>query len=226
MEPAFAQSQLGMSSWQRLHSGVSKQRALSVEATSGVLPQSQQRVSVLFSHGPGHDSPGHPECEARGPAAERGATSVPEEYLHLLSDSTRVASLSEASSCHDERYLDWLSKLAEKEQRGQIDMSTYFCGSASLNAALVATAAAKDLSDVVMHSCKPAFAVTRPPGHHAIANESMGFCLTNHVAIAAKHLQQQYEQINRVAILDPDVHAGNGTEAAFWEVCALLSLLF
>jgi len=60
-----------------------------------------------------------------------------------------------------------------------------------------------------------AFCLTRPPGHHAEPNRVMGFCLINHVAVAARYVQRRYG-LSRVAILDFDVHHGNGTQAAFW----------
>jgi acetoin utilization deacetylase AcuC-like enzyme len=61
-----------------------------------------------------------------------------------------------------------------------------------------------------------AFVATRPPGHHATATEAMGFCLVNHVAVAARHLQAT-GRAERIAIVDWDVHHGNGTQAIFEE---------
>jgi acetoin utilization deacetylase AcuC-like enzyme len=61
-----------------------------------------------------------------------------------------------------------------------------------------------------------AFALARPPGHHALANTAMGFCLINNVAVAARYAQAELG-LRRVAILDWDVHHGNGTQAIFWE---------
>ena len=61
-----------------------------------------------------------------------------------------------------------------------------------------------------------ALAAVRPPGHHATASEAMGFCLLNNIAIAARHAQQQYD-IQRVMIVDYDVHHGNGTQDIFYD---------
>lgn len=71
--------------------------------------------------------------------------------------------------------------------------------------------------DAVMHGdVRNAFGLVRPPGHHSTRNESLGFCVYNNIAIAARYAQQQHG-CKRVAIIDWDVHHGNGTEDIFWE---------
>ena len=85
----------------------------------------------------------------------------------------------------------------------------------SLDAALRAAGAGVLGIDLVMSDkASQAFCGVRPPGHHATMDQGMGFCLLNNVAIAARYLQQNW-QIERVGIIDFDVHHGNGTEAAF-----------
>lgn len=85
----------------------------------------------------------------------------------------------------------------------------------SWQAALRAAGAAVAATNAVLDGeIENAFCAIRPPGHHAMPNQAMGFCLFNNVAIAAKHALQ-VRGLNRVAIIDFDVHHGNGTEAAF-----------
>jgi acetoin utilization deacetylase AcuC-like enzyme len=85
----------------------------------------------------------------------------------------------------------------------------------SLNVAKLATGAVMAGVDAVMQNeSKAAFALVRPPGHHATADKGMGFCIYNHVAVAARYAQHKYA-VQRVLILDIDVHHGNGTQAIF-----------
>ena len=72
--------------------------------------------------------------------------------------------------------------------------------------------------DAVMQGeAENAFVAVRPPGHHATRENAMGFCLFNNVAVAAKRSQNQYKEIDRVAIVDWDVHHGNGTQGIFYD---------
>ena len=86
----------------------------------------------------------------------------------------------------------------------------------SFDAALFAAGGAVAGVDAVMNGAKNAFVAVRPPGHHATAENAMGFCIFNNVAIAARHAQNHYKEIERVAIIDWDVHHGNGTQGIFY----------
>lgn len=87
----------------------------------------------------------------------------------------------------------------------------------SFDAALFAAGGAVAAVDAVMQGeSDNAFVAVRPPGHHATAERAMGFCLFNNVAVAARYAQNRYKEIERVAIIDWDVHHGNGTQGIFY----------
>ncbi len=87
----------------------------------------------------------------------------------------------------------------------------------SFDASLYAAGGAIAAVDAVMKGeAKNAFVAVRPPGHHASAERAMGFCLFNNVAVAARYAQNKYKEIERVAIVDWDVHHGNGTQGIFY----------
>jgi len=112
---------------------------------------------------------------------------------------------------HESKYIDYLVKNAPKEGVFTIDDDTLM-NNATLPAALYSAGAAVDAVDLVMSGeISAAFCATRPPGHHAERNKAMGFCFFNNVAIAAAYAKEKY-QLSRVAIVDFDVHHGNGTE--------------
>jgi acetoin utilization deacetylase AcuC-like enzyme len=111
---------------------------------------------------------------------------------------------------HDRRYVQALQQLANRGG-GQIDGDTPV-SPRSFDVALLAVNAWLDGIDLVWQTANPAFVLARPPGHHAVSQVGMGFCLFSNAAIAAHYALEQ-PGIDRVAILDWDVHHGNGTQA-------------
>jgi acetoin utilization deacetylase AcuC-like enzyme len=159
----------------------------------------------------GHRQDGHPERPARVEAVAGGIAD-----LHLGSDlivvRARPATTAEMVRVHAPAYLEGLQRFCE-DGGGHLDADTY-ATSASWEAARTAAGAGLVAVDTLTErGTGVAFVAARPPGHHALADASMGFCLVNSVAVAAAHLVARGE---RVLILDWDVHHGNGTQALFW----------
>ena len=118
---------------------------------------------------------------------------------------------------HPESYLRAVMReIPEEDTIRQIEADTYV-GPKSLQAALTGIGGAMAaVDDVFTGKVDNAFVAARPPGHHAEKDKYMGFCLFNNVAIAARHAQRKYG-LERVAIVDWDVHHGNGTQDIFWD---------
>lgn len=116
-------------------------------------------------------------------------------------------------SIHDPEYLEKFYRCSSKGQ--SLDLDTYTT-KASWELAKSAAGGAIAVAKSVWHQeFKRGFALTRPPGHHATSNRGMGFCLLNNIAIAAEYLLQ-CEGAIRLAIIDLDLHHGNGTQDIFW----------
>jgi acetoin utilization deacetylase AcuC-like enzyme len=117
---------------------------------------------------------------------------------------------------HDPAYVDIVRILCEEGFTFVGDSATTICSS-SFDVAAVATGGVLAACDaVITGQVDRAFCAVRPPGHHASADQALGFCLFNHVATAAEHLLRTY-RLQRVAVVDFDVHHGNGTQNIFEE---------
>jgi acetoin utilization deacetylase AcuC-like enzyme len=155
---------------------------------------------------------GHPERPDRVRAIEDALSA--ERFARLVRRDAVAGDIGLASLVHDERYLDQLRALRPAEGIGQIDEDT-FISSGSLDAAATALGGALGALDAVVHGeCANAFCAARPPGHHAEIARPMGFCLINTVAVTAREAQRKHGA-ERVAIVDFDVHHGNGTQDIF-----------
>ena len=114
------------------------------------------------------------------------------------------------SQIHPRDYVESVKRIASRGG-GRIDMDTSVSPS-SYDVALLAVSAWLDAVDLVVHQGHPSFVLARPPGHHAERDRGMGFCIFSNAAIAAYYALKQFT-IDRVAVLDWDVHHGNGTQA-------------
>jgi acetoin utilization deacetylase AcuC-like enzyme len=156
---------------------------------------------------------GHPERPDRLRAIERILEAEP--FQMLVREQAPAASLAAIALCHPMDYIQGIRDATPKEGLVRLDADTTM-SPGSFEAALRAAGGAVHAVDEVMgESVANAFVATRPPGHHAETAVPMGFCLFNNAAIAARHAQSQHGA-ERVAIVDFDVHHGNGTQDIFW----------
>ena len=173
-------------------------------------------TTLLFDHPAslGHDTlPGHPERPDRIRAIER-ALGEP-RFAGLERRIAPEASPETVALAHPRAFVDAL--LAASPERGfvQVDADTIL-SPGTLAAALHGVGGAVAAVDAVMaREAANAFVATRPPGHHAERSQAMGFCFFNQAAVAARHAQAAHGA-ERVAVVDFDVHHGNGTQDIFW----------
>ncbi len=161
-----------------------------------------------------HDTgAGHPECAERISVLQ-SLLSGP-EFAGMPRVQAREARRSELAAVHSDGHIEAVAASAGRA-------STYFdadtpASAASYSAALLAAGAAVELVDAVAAgSLDNGFAALRPPGHHAERGRPMGFCLFNNVAVAARHLRAQVG-LERILVVDWDVHHGNGTQHCFYD---------
>ncbi|MCY1020507.1 histone deacetylase [Pyxidicoccus sp. MSG2] len=158
-------------------------------------------------HEPGH---GHPESPARLQRILGVLASAPVPGTVMA--SPRSATDAELASVHTPELLARLERLSGHE--AQIDPDTRVSPDSVDAARLAAGASVQAVEEVMKGRARNAFALVRPPGHHAEPDRAMGFCLFNNVAVAAEAGRRLGAE--RVLVLDWDVHHGNGTQAAFW----------
>ncbi len=167
----------------------------------------------IFSHRAflDHNRPPHPENPARLEAILQAIENSPwRDRLEL--SIHRLATFEELAWVHTPDYIDRVLALDGKE-KGAIDPETPLTAG-SVHAARLAVGLAIELVERVIHEAQPGFALLRPPGHHARPSEGMGFCIFNNIAVAAHKAKTL--GIQRILILDWDVHHGNGTQDAFY----------
>jgi acetoin utilization deacetylase AcuC-like enzyme len=173
-------------------------------------------TTLLISHPACLDHtnpPGHPERPDRLRAIEQVLGQ--ERFQFLTRDQAPRASFETIALCHSEHEIAEIRHRAPKEGFAHIDADTSM-SPGSLEAMLRSAGGALAATDAIMTgAAQNAFVATRPPGHHAESQRPMGFCFFNNVAIAARYAQRKYG-ISRAAVIDFDVHHGNGTQEIFW----------
>jgi acetoin utilization deacetylase AcuC-like enzyme len=162
----------------------------------------------------GHETPdGHPERTGRYGAV--AAALADADFAGLVRLGPPRAARETLERAHPQAYIDRICKAAPAEGFAQLDPDT-FMSEGTLEAALRAAGGAVAAVDAVFAGeAGNAFVACRPPGHHALSARAMGFCLFNNAAVAAHHARARHGA-DKIAVVDFDVHHGNGTEAIFW----------
>ena len=178
-----------------------------------------------------HDDPSHPENANRLRAIEAALdkTGLRERLTHL---QPTPATREQITAVHAEEYVDALEKVMARAPAYVDYAPTYIVPESFETAVLAAGGAIRAVDAVIdagrddpagrLYETNAAFALVRPPGHHATPDAAMGFCLFNNIAIAARHAQARGAA--RVLIVDFDVHHGNGTQDAFYADPSVLFL--
>jgi acetoin utilization deacetylase AcuC-like enzyme len=168
------------------------------------------------NHDPG---PGHPDDPDRLTGISAAVRADPDLARVLVQVEAPAATLQDLLRVHTPEHVALVRQAAEEASRTgarqPLDPDTLVSGP-SLDAALAAAGCAIEAAEIVARGeAATSFACCRPPGHHALPGRAMGFCLFNNVAIAARRVQQRFP-IQRLLIVDWDVHHGNGTQDVFW----------
>ncbi len=161
-----------------------------------------------------HDIGNHPENAKRMEAISDGLRQS-DLGKTLVWEEPRKATQEELQLVHTEKHVKRIESIA-KDGGGMADPDTVVSPASFDVACLSAGALLAAVDAAFSKNEKRAFIVSRPPGHHALPDKAMGFCLFNNVAIAARYAQTKYK-LSKVLILDWDVHHGNGTQDIFYE---------
>jgi acetoin utilization deacetylase AcuC-like enzyme len=156
---------------------------------------------------------GHPERPDRLRVIEEmlGA----EQFSALVRAQAPSAPFETIALCHPMEHIEHIRQATPQQGMVRIDADTSLSPGSFEAALRAAGGAVHAVNEVIGGRADNAFVATRPPGHHAETVREMGFCLFNNAAIAARHAQDHYD-LGRVAIVDFDVHHGNGSQEIFW----------
>jgi len=170
--------------------------------------------TVLITHPDclGHETPqGHPEQIARLEVLLKALERLPVEVL-----SAPLAQEADLLSVHPQHYLDALGAASPAHGSAALDADTHLSAGSLKAAYRAAGGVLLAVDQVLSGAAQNAFVATRPPGHHAETAKAMGFCLFGNAALGAKYALDRYG-LQRVAVVDFDVHHGNGTQDLLWE---------
>jgi len=172
------------------------------------------KTAYTFVESPEHVYPDHPERPGRLDILKPKLDTYDAEQL-----DAKPASHDEIGLVHDPKLVSTLEKICREEAPGIIDQAPTYVTKTSFDDALLAAGGVLTCSRAVLNGdADNAFAIVRPPGHHAEPDKAMGFCIFNNIAIAARDAivgADGRPPLQRVMVIDYDAHHGNGTQAAF-----------
>jgi len=181
-----------------------------------------QMTTLLITHPAcfDHLTPaGHPERPDRLRAIESALEA--ERFQHLVRVQAPAAKLETIALCHPMDYVERVQEGTPKQGMVRLDADTSMSPGSFEAAIRCVGGAVHAVDEVVAKKATNAFIAMRPPGHHAETARPMGFCIFNQTAIAARHAQKKHG-LGRVAIVDFDVHHGNGSQEIFWSDASVM----
>jgi acetoin utilization deacetylase AcuC-like enzyme len=179
-------------------------------------------TTLLLSHPAclNHLTPmGHPERPDRLRAVERALEH--EKFQSVAREQAPMATVEMIALAHPRDYVEQVREASPREGMVRLDADTTMSPGTFEAVMRAAGGAVQAVDEVMEGKVVNAFVATRPPGHHAETATPMGFCLFNNAAIAARHAQKQHGA-ERVAIVDFDVHHGNGSQDIFWNDASVM----
>lgn len=156
---------------------------------------------------------GHPERPERisNLINKIDQSTLTESLIHIRAEEV---ARSIALLNHPQKHIDWVESLSSLALPTLVSADTVACAETPRITRLAAGAVIQAIDTVMQNRANNAFCAVRPPGHHAEYDSAMGFCFYNNIAMGARYLKQHY-QLQRIAIIDWDVHHGNGTQHSF-----------